>query len=187
MGRAGLARRRPSGSTWSVIRPRSGDLPRLQRPAERGGGAARAARRAPPPRCPAAGRCSLSDPRVLQAGAPPPRAGAAHWRRQGRAPGRGAAWAGAPASGCYGLTLAGLVVPPRLLARPVARRFAELVPVALLAALIAVQTLTSGQSLQADPARLAGMAAAVAALLARLPFLAVIVAAAGTAALIRLC
>jgi uncharacterized membrane protein len=93
-----------------------------------------------------------------------------------------AVWAAvlATAAGCYGLKLAGLVVPPRLLERPLARRFAELVPVALLAALIAVQTLTSR-----DPARLAGMAAAVAALLARLPFLAVIVAAAGTAALIR--
>ena len=56
---------------------------------------------------------------------------------------------------------------------------------ALLAALIAVQSLTSGTSLQADPARLAGMAAAVAALLARLPFLVVVVAAATTAALIR--
>ena len=87
-------------------------------------------------------------------------------RRGGR--GRGgpvtAVWAAvlATAAGCYGLKLAGLVVPPRLLERPLARRFAELVPVALLAALIAVQALTSGQSLQADPARLAGMAAAVA-------------------------
>ncbi len=77
----------------------------------------------------------------------------------------------ATSAGCYALKLAGLTVPQRLLASPHARRFAELVPVALLAALIAVQTLGSGQSLHADPARLAGMAAAVAALLARAPFL----------------
>ncbi len=89
------------------------------------------------------------------------------------------------AAGCYALKLAGLTVPQRVLARPLARRFAELVPVALLAALTVVQTFASGQSLHADPARLAGMGAAVAALLARAPFLAVIVAAAGTAAALR--
>jgi hypothetical protein len=91
----------------------------------------------------------------------------------------------ATATGCYALKLAGLTVPQRLLGRPLPRRFAELVPVALLAGLTAVQTFTSGQALHADPARLAGMAAATAALLARAPFLAVIVAAAGTAAAVR--
>jgi len=91
----------------------------------------------------------------------------------------------ATAAGCYALKLAGLTVPRRLLAGPAARRFAELVPVALLAALTAVQTFSSGQALHADPARLAGMAAAVAALLSRAPFLAVIVAAAGMAAALR--
>jgi len=39
--------------------------------------------------------------------------------------------------GCYALKLAGLTVPPRWLAHPRAQRFATLVPVALLAALIA--------------------------------------------------
>jgi branched-subunit amino acid transport protein len=91
----------------------------------------------------------------------------------------------ATAAGCYALKLAGLTVPQRLLASPAARRFADLVPVALLAALVAVQTFASGQSLQAEPARLAGMVAAIAALLARAPFLVVIVAAAGTAAALR--
>ena len=89
------------------------------------------------------------------------------------------------AAGCYALKLTGLVVPRTVLGNPRVRRFAELVPVALLAALIAVQAVTSGRALQADPARLAGMGAAVVALLARAPFLAVIVAAAGTAALVR--
>jgi branched-subunit amino acid transport protein len=82
---------------------------------------------------------------------------------------------------CYALKLAGLTVPPRWLAHPRAQRFATLVPVALLAALIAVQAV-GGQSLAIDPARLAGLGAAAAALLARAPFLVVIVAAAGTAA-----
>jgi branched-subunit amino acid transport protein len=88
----------------------------------------------------------------------------------------------ATAAGCYLLKLAGLTVPQRVLASPRVRRFAELVPVALLAALAAVQTAASGQSIDLDPARLGGMAAAVAALLLRAPFLLVIVAAAGTAA-----
>ena len=92
-----------------------------------------------------------------------------------------AAWIAvlATAAGCYALKLAGLTVPQRLLDRPLPRRFAELVPVALLAGLIAVQVFASGQSLHADPARLAGMGAATVALLARAPFLVVIVAAAG--------
>ena len=86
------------------------------------------------------------------------------------------------AAGCYAFKLAGLTVPQRVLARPLMRRFAELVPVALLAALSAVQTATTGHALVFDPARLAGLAAAVIALLLRAPFLVVIVAAAGTAA-----
>lgn len=88
----------------------------------------------------------------------------------------------ATAGGCYALKLAGLTVPRRILDNKRMRRFAELVPVALLAALTAVQTATSGQSLVLDPARLAGLAAAMLALLLRAPFLVVIVAAAGTAA-----
>ncbi len=90
------------------------------------------------------------------------------------------------AVGCYALKLAGLTVPQRVLASKRARRFAELVPVALLAALSASQSLTSGHSIDLDPARLAGMGAAVVALLLRAPFLVVIVAAAGTAAVLRL-
>jgi hypothetical protein len=48
-----------------------------------------------------------------------------------------------------------------------------------------VQAFAAGQSLTVDPARLAGLGAAVAALLLRAPFLAVIVVAAGTAAVLR--
>lgn len=89
------------------------------------------------------------------------------------------------AAGCYALKLTGLVVPRSVLGNPRVRRFAGLVPIALLAALVAVQAFVSGRSLAVDPARLAGLGAAVAALLLRAPFLVVIVVAAGTAALLR--
>ena len=89
------------------------------------------------------------------------------------------------AGGCYLLKLAGLSVPPRLLERPLVARVADLLPVALLAALIGVQVLASGTQLVLD-ARLVGLAAAVTALLLRAPFLVVVLAAAGSAALVRL-
>ena len=89
------------------------------------------------------------------------------------------------AFGCYALKLAGLTVPERVLGHPRVRRFAVLVPVALLAALVVVQAAASGSALTVDPARLAGLGAAVVALLARAPFLVVIVVAAGTTALLR--
>ena len=91
----------------------------------------------------------------------------------------------ATAAGCYVLKLAGLTVPQRILADQRVRRFTELVPVALLAALSAVQIGTNGHAFDLDPARLAGLGAAVAALLLRAPFLVVIVAAAATAAALR--
>ena len=91
----------------------------------------------------------------------------------------------ATAAGCYLLKLTGLTVPRSVLDNPRVRRFAELIPVALLAALTAVQTLGAGQALAIDPARLAGLGAAVLALLLRAPFLVVIVVAAGTAAALR--
>jgi Branched-chain amino acid transport protein (AzlD) len=89
------------------------------------------------------------------------------------------------AAGCYLLKLAGLSVPARWLEAPVVMRVSALLPIALLAALAAVQTVAEGTRLVLD-ARLAGMAAAVLALLLRAPFLVVVVAAAGTAALVRL-
>ena len=67
------------------------------------------------------------------------------------------------AAGCYALKLTGLVVPQSVLGNPRVRRFAELVPIALLAALVAVQTFAAGQSLAIDPARLAGLGAAAVA------------------------
>src|SRR5690606_30262242 len=63
--------------------------------------------------------------------------------------------------GCYALKLAGLAAPQRVLDHPVVRRFAELVPVALLAALIGVQVFTQDGALTFDPARTAGLGAAI--------------------------
>jgi branched-subunit amino acid transport protein len=88
--------------------------------------------------------------------------------------------------GCYALKLAGLAAPRRVLDHPVVRRFAELVPVALLSALIAVQMFTADGALAFDLARTAGLAAAVVALLVRAPFLVVLIAAAATTGVVRL-
>ncbi|MFD9432166.1 AzlD domain-containing protein [Streptomyces sp. NPDC060002] len=83
---------------------------------------------------------------------------------------------GATALGCYAVKLAGLLVPAGLLERSLVRRFAALLPVALLAALTAQQTFADGQALVLD-ARAAGLTAAVVALVLRAPFLLVVAAA----------
>lgn len=92
------------------------------------------------------------------------------------------------AAACYLLKLAGLSVPASVLERPLVQRIADLLPVALLAALIAVQVFAGdgddGPALTVDP-RLAGLGAAVVALLLRAPFLVVVIASAVTAALLR--
>ncbi|SEL26093.1 AzlD domain-containing protein [Nonomuraea pusilla] len=95
-------------------------------------------------------------------------------------------WAvAAVCAGCYALKLAGLSAPQRVLDHPAVRRFAELVPVALLAALIAVQMFSERGALAFDAPRTAGLAAAVVALLLRAPFLAVLASAAVVTALVR--
>jgi hypothetical protein len=86
--------------------------------------------------------------------------------------------------GCYALKLAGLSVPERVLAGERTRRVATLLPVALLAALIALQTFATGERVALD-ARVAGLAAALVAVRARAPFLVVVGAAAATTALLR--
>jgi branched-subunit amino acid transport protein len=91
----------------------------------------------------------------------------------------------AAAAGCYLLKLAGLSVPPRVLERPLVERVADLIPVALLSALVAVQVMTRGHELVLD-ARALGLAVAVVLLLLRAPFLVVVFGAALVAALVRL-
>ncbi|MFJ3901162.1 AzlD domain-containing protein [Streptomyces sp. NPDC090025] len=83
--------------------------------------------------------------------------------------------------GCYLVKLLGLLVPAETLERPLVRRLAALVPVALLAALTAQQTFSARGELTLD-ARAAGLAAAAVALFLRAPFLVVVaVAVLGTA------
>jgi branched-subunit amino acid transport protein len=86
--------------------------------------------------------------------------------------------------GCYVLKLAGYSVPQSVLGRPRVRRIAALLPVALLAALVAVQTFGSAQALVID-ARFPGVAAAAIALVLRAPFLVVVVVAGVVAAGLR--
>ena len=88
-------------------------------------------------------------------------------------------------AGCYLLKLAGMAVPARLLDHPVVERVADRIPVALLAALVAVQVFAQGTALVLD-ARLAALGFAVVALLLRAPFLVVVFGAALLAAVLRL-
>lgn len=95
-------------------------------------------------------------------------------------------WAGVlvASAACYALKLAGLSLPARWLQDIRIQRTVPLLPVALLAALIAVQTFSVGQHLVLD-VRAAALAVALIAVLLRAPFIVVIVAAAATAALLR--
>jgi hypothetical protein len=86
--------------------------------------------------------------------------------------------------GAYLLKLTGYVVPASVLDNQRLRRLTALLPIALLAALVGVQTFSTGTALQID-ARLAGLLAAIIALALRAPFLVVVLVAAITAALLR--
>jgi hypothetical protein len=87
--------------------------------------------------------------------------------------------------GCFAFKWAGLSVPASVLANPIVQRIAALLPIALLAALIATQTFAAGQHLVID-ARAAGLAVAAVAAWRRWPFLVIVVLAAATAAVLRL-
>ncbi|MCX5386076.1 AzlD domain-containing protein [Streptomyces sp. NBC_00083] len=82
----------------------------------------------------------------------------------------------ATAAGCYLAKLLGLLVPAGALERPLVKQLAALLPVALLAALTAQQTFSTGHHIQLD-ARAAGLAAAAVALMVRAPFLVIVGAA----------
>ncbi|MFC5909031.1 AzlD domain-containing protein [Streptacidiphilus monticola] len=89
------------------------------------------------------------------------------------------------AAGCYLLKLLGLSVPAGLLERPAVRRFAGLAPVALLAALTALQTFGHAAHGLVLDARAAGLAAAALAVWRRVPFLLVVLVAVVVTALVR--
>ncbi|MFK0296444.1 AzlD domain-containing protein [Streptomyces sp. NPDC090442] len=91
---------------------------------------------------------------------------------------------GVTAVGCYLVKLLGLSAPAGVLERPLVRRLAALLPVALLAALTAQQTFSDGRHLVLD-AKAAGVAAAAVALLLRAPFLAIVAVAVAVTAGVR--
>jgi hypothetical protein len=86
---------------------------------------------------------------------------------------------------CVALKALGYLVPPRWLDAPRPSRIADLLTVALLAALVAVQTFGAGQAIVVD-ARLPAILVAAGLLMLRAPFLVVVAAAALVAALLRL-
>jgi hypothetical protein len=86
---------------------------------------------------------------------------------------------------CVALKTIGYLIPPRWLEAPRPARIADLLTVALLAALVAVQTFGAGQAVVVD-ARIPAVLVAAGLLLVRAPFLVVVVAAAAAAALLRL-
>lgn len=85
---------------------------------------------------------------------------------------------------CFGLKLAGHLIPEHWLATDRVQRTSTLVTVALLVALVVVQTFADGQSVVVD-ARVPALAVAALALALRAPFVVVVLLAAATAAALR--
>ena len=83
----------------------------------------------------------------------------------------------------FALRLTGHLVPEKYLANPRVLRINNLIPVALMSALVAVETFTKHGALIIDQ-RVAGLAVAVIALLLRAPFALVVVSAAAASAII---
>lgn len=93
-------------------------------------------------------------------------------------------WVLAASALCFLLKVAGNLVPPTWLENARFAQVAGMVTVGLLAAMVVTQTLSSGERLAVD-ARVAGFAAAVLALLARAPFIVVVIVGAVVTALTR--
>ena len=85
----------------------------------------------------------------------------------------------------YALKLSGYLIPPSFVERPTPSRVANLLTVALLSALIVVQTVGAGQAIVVD-ARVPAVLVAAGLFALRVPFILVVLAAAVTAALIRM-
>lgn len=87
--------------------------------------------------------------------------------------------------GCYLLKLAGYLVPARVLEHGPTRRAVELLPVALLAALVVVEAVANGHHYDFNWPRLAGFGVGAIAVWRKAPFLVIVIAAAATTALLR--
>jgi branched-subunit amino acid transport protein len=90
------------------------------------------------------------------------------------------------AVGSYLLKLAGISLPESVLNHPRVQKVASLLPVAMLSALVLVELCDGGGRYTLDWRTLAGVGAAVVALLLRRGLLLVFVAAIATTALLRL-
>ena len=86
--------------------------------------------------------------------------------------------------GCYLLKLIGVVIPKQFLERPLVNEITHLLPIALLSAIVAIQTLGQGQGLAID-ARLPALGASLIALCLKSPFIVVVLIAAVVAAGLR--
>lgn len=84
---------------------------------------------------------------------------------------------------CYSIKLVGYLIPARWLANNRLQRINSLVPVVLLSALVVAQALTVKTHIVLDH-RMAGVGAALAALIAKAPFPLVVFSAALTSALV---
>jgi branched-subunit amino acid transport protein len=89
------------------------------------------------------------------------------------------------AVGCYLLKLAGVSLPESILNHPKVQGVAQLLPIAMLSALIAVELFDGGGRYSLDWRTLAGVAAGVVALLLRQGFLVVFLIAISVTALLR--
>jgi uncharacterized membrane protein len=85
----------------------------------------------------------------------------------------------------FAFKFSGYAVPPAWLEQPRIARVTEMLPAALLAALVVLETFSTGSRLVLD-ARAAALIVAIVALLLRAPFIVVVVLAAFTAAVLRL-
>jgi len=83
----------------------------------------------------------------------------------------------------YALKYVGSTIPESWLAHPRVQRINSLIPIALLSALVATQTLAEKTKLVIDH-RAAGVVVAIAALIAKAPFPVVVLSAAITSALV---
>ena len=86
--------------------------------------------------------------------------------------------------GCYLLKILGVAIPKHFLERPLVNEITKLLPIALLSAIVAIQTLGQDQGLAVD-ARLPALGASIIALRFKAPFVAVVVIAAVVAAGLR--
>jgi len=88
------------------------------------------------------------------------------------------------AFGVFVIKVVGYLLPATLLSRPTPTRIANLLTVAILAALVAVQTLGGGESIVLD-ARIPAVVVAIGLFAVRVPFIVVVLVAGIVAALLR--